>query len=297
MKKMKWKHFAIAATAASILAGCSPYAPIETPKTSQAMEKQTEKASTPEIQAEETQPSEDSVSEASETSLADIKNLVGMKDKEAMEKQTEKASTPEIQAEETQPSEDSVSEASETSLADIKNLVGMKDKDTADLFGGGQENRNGDFYIGRIYQAILDGNEYSMFTSCGQDSTVESVSLWIVNGERDVTDEEVQYWEDQISEILDGNEYSMFTSCGQDSTVESVSLWIVNGERDVTDEEVQYWEDQISELMETEPSYDEKLSEGGSQNRKWISGGFIAGMNQMKDILTISFQPAVGELK
>lgn len=203
MKKMKWKHFAIAATAASILTGCSPYAPIETPKTS-----------------------------------------------EAMEKQTEKASTPKIQAEETQPSEDSVSEASETSLADIKNLVGMKDKNTADLFGGGQENRNGDFYIGRIYQVILDGNEYSMFTSCGQDSTVESVSSWIVNGERDVTDEEVQYWEDQISE-----------------------------------------------LMETEPSYDEKLSEGGSQNRKWISGGFIAGMNQMKDILTISFQPAVGELK
>lgn len=156
MKKMKWKHFAIAATAASILTGCSPYAPIETPKTS-----------------------------------------------EAMEKQTEKASTPKIQAEETQPSEDSVSEASETSLADIKNLVGMKDKNTADLFGGGQENRNGDFYIGRIYQVILDGNEYSMFTSCGQDSTVESVSSWIVNGERDVTDEEVQYWEDQISELME----------------------------------------------------------------------------------------------
>ncbi len=49
--------------------------------------------------------------------------------------------------------------------------------------------------------------------------------------------------------------------------------------------------------MDVEPSYDGTSSEGGSTNWKWISDGMIAGMNQMKDILTLSFQPAVGELK
>ncbi len=209
MKKMRWKHFVIAAASACILAGCNQYEPIETPETQKTTEAQTEETSASEIQTGEIQSSESSSSEPSETS-----------------------------------------KLSEASLADIKNLVGMKDEDTANLFGGGQENWSNDFYIGRIYQVTLDGNEYSMFTSCGQDDTVESVSLWIVNGERDVTDEEVQYWENQLSA-----------------------------------------------LMGTEPSYDEQLSEGGSRNRKWISEGCIAGMNQMKDILTISFQPAVGELK
>lgn len=32
------------------------------------------------------------------------------------------------------------------------------------------------------------------------------------------------------------------------------------------------------------------------KNRKWISNGMTASINRMKDILTISFQPVVGEL-
>lgn len=96
---------------------------------------------------------------------------------------------------------------------------------------------------------------------------------------------------------MEGESYQAYTTVGEDGIVESVSLWIVNGERDVTDEEVKLWEERMTELMGTEPSYNDTSSEAGSKNRKWMSDGTIAGMNRMKDILTISFQPAVGELK
>lgn len=160
--------------------------------------------------------------------------------------------TAEITTDETESSADETETAAgnEASLTDIKSLVGMNDEDTAGLLGGGEENWSNNFYIGRIYKVNLDGTEYSLFTTCGQDGTVESVSLWIVNGERDVTEEETQYWETQMTG-----------------------------------------------LMGVEPSYDGASSEGGSKNWKWMSDGMIAGMNQMKDILTLSFQPAVGELK
>lgn len=141
-------------------------------------------------------------------------------------------------------------DSSEASLESLKELVGMQDKYISGLFGGGEENKNGDFFIGRIYNVTLEGEDYKVYTTVGEDGTVESVSLWIVSGERDVTDEEVKLWEERMTE-----------------------------------------------LMGTEPSYDDTSSEAGSKNWKWMSDGMIAGMNRMKDILTISFQPAVGELK
>lgn len=141
-------------------------------------------------------------------------------------------------------------DSTEASLESLKELVGMQDKYTSGLFGGGEENRNGEFYIGRIYNVTMEGESYQAYTTVGEDGVVESVSLWIVNGERDVTDEEVKLWEERMTE-----------------------------------------------LMGTEPSYNDTSSEAGSKNRKWMSDGTIAGMNRMKDILTISFQPAVGELK
>ena len=83
----------------------------------------------------------------------------------------------------------------------------------------------------------------------------------------------------------------------QDNTVESVSVWIVSGERQVTDEEAKEWESRVTEMMGTEPVYDKGISEGGSQNCRWNANGMAATMNRMADILTVSFQPAVGELK
>ena len=137
-------------------------------------------------------------------------------------------------------------------LQAMMKLPGMKDKETAGLFGGGEENWTADksFYIGRNYQVDLYGDTYKVFTTCGEDKTVESVSIWIVGGERQVTDEEAKEWENRVTD-----------------------------------------------MMGAEPTKDADVSEGGSKNTRWTADGMAAGMNQMADILTISFQPAVGELK
>ena len=89
----------------------------------------------------------------------------------------------------------------------------------------------------------------------------------------------------------------VFTTCGEDRTVESVSVWIVSGEREVTEQEVEEWADRITEMMGVQPSEEGEVSEGGSKNRRWLADGVIASMNQMPDILTVSLQPAVGELE
>lgn len=146
--------------------------------------------------------------------------------------------------------EETVSEAAD--LKDVAGLVGMNDEATADLLGGGEENWTEDssFYIGRTYNVQLFDVPCQVFTTCGQDNTVESVSVWIVSGERQVTDEEAKEWESRVTE-----------------------------------------------MMGTEPVYDKGISEGGSQNCRWNANGMAATMNRMADILTVSFQPAVGELK
>lgn len=89
-------------------------------------------------------------------------------------------------------------------LKDLMDMVGMKDEDTANLLGGGEENWTDDksFYIGRKYQIDLYGDIYKVFTTCGKDKIVESVSLWIVDGERQVTDMEVQEWEKRITDMM-----------------------------------------------------------------------------------------------
>ncbi len=101
------------------------------------------------------------------------------------------------------------------SLKEIGSLLGMQDSDTASMFGGGEENWTEDssFYIGRIFQVELYGETYSVHTTCSEEGIVESVSTWIVSGERKVEDEETEKWVERITaetgvEPTDRNVYS-----------------------------------------------------------------------------------------
>ena len=138
-------------------------------------------------------------------------------------------------------------------LESLLELPGRKDEETKDMLGGGEENWTEDrsFYIGRIYEAGLYGEDCRIFTSCDDDS---------------------------------------------DKTVESVSVWIISGERDVTEEATQFWTAELSKIMDSDPLYQCQSVESGARSWKWIRGDMAASMHQMKDILTIAFQPAVGEL-
>ena len=59
------------------------------------------------------------------------------------------------------------------------------------------------FYIGRNYKVCLDGKEYEAHTTCGEAGTVKSVSVWLVSGERDVTDEETELWLEQMNVVME----------------------------------------------------------------------------------------------
>ena len=179
---------------------------------------------------------------ASQPAATQAESQVQSQEETVAESQENVQAEPQEQAEESQSAQ----------LKDVAAMVGMKDEETADLFGGGEENWTADksFYIGRNYQVDLYGDTYKVFTTCGEDKTVESVSIWIVGGERQVTDEEAKEWENRVTD-----------------------------------------------MMGAEPTKDAGVSEGGSKNTRWTADGMAAGMNQMADILTISFQLAVGELK
>lgn len=105
------------------------------------------------------------------------------------------------------PESESVSEEGgeiyKATLEELAGLLGMADSETADLFGGGEENwsAGNEFYIGRHYQIDLYGTQYTAHTSCDSERRVAAVSVWIVSGERQVTDEEVQTWIERITEM------------------------------------------------------------------------------------------------
>lgn len=115
-------------------------------------------------------------------------------------------------------------------------------------------------------------------------------------GEENWTEDHSFYIGRNYQVSLFGSPCKVFSTCGNEQTVESVSLWIVSGERSVTQEEADQWAQRVTDFMGVKPSYDEGISEGGSRNRRWNANGVAVSMNQMADILTISFQPAVGEI-
>ena len=75
-------------------------------------------------------------------------------------------------------------ETAQYTLADTASLLGKADADIADAFGGGEENWTTDksTYIGRIYQTELYGEPVTVHAVCGEEKTVDAVSIWITDG-------------------------------------------------------------------------------------------------------------------
>ena len=125
---------------------------------------------------------------------------------------TESAAETESMAE-TQPAEQTEAGAQETAagqntdpqtaLGEMEALLGMQDEETADLLGGGEENWTEDksFYIGRHYEVEMGGTVYQVHTSCDDAKIVNSVSVWLSDGERSVPQEEVDQWVQILNEF------------------------------------------------------------------------------------------------
>ena len=133
------------------------------------------------------------VTEKSETAKEPVKEQEFVEEKvpsEEDESAEEKAS----------PAENVVYEATFQELAA---LLGKQDPETANLLGGGEENWTEDksFYIGRIYQVQLFDAQYPVYTGCDENMIVNSVSIWLANGERKVSGEEVDQWVQRLTEF------------------------------------------------------------------------------------------------
>lgn len=88
-------------------------------------------------------------------------------------------------------------------LETIAELLGKSDLQAAEMFGGGKENWTEDraFYIGRIYQVNLFDKEVSVYTSYDEKQLVNSISVWLVNGESMVMEEDTLRWVERLEEF------------------------------------------------------------------------------------------------
>ena len=126
----------------------------------------------------------------------------------------------------------------------------------------------------------------------------DSSTAEMFGGSQENWTEDKAFYIGRIFEItLMGQTYPMYTSCDDNNIVNFVSVWIANGSRQVTEEEARGWEEAITASVGAEPTYDDTSSEGGSKNWKWVSDQTIISLHWMDKILSLSINPAVGELK
>lgn len=88
-------------------------------------------------------------------------------------------------------------------LEKIAELLGKSDLQAAEAFGGGEENWTEDksFYIGRIYKVKLFDEEVKVYTTYDDQELVNAVSVWLVNGEREVKEEDSLQWVERLNEF------------------------------------------------------------------------------------------------
>ncbi len=105
-----------------------------------------------------------------------------------------------LEAKSSQSQPNAADATTENDIGAVTALLGQLDKDTENLFGGGEENWTADqsTYIGRIFQTDLSGKPVTIYTSCGADNKVNSVSIWFTDGSEQVTEEQITFWKDQI---------------------------------------------------------------------------------------------------
>lgn len=92
----------------------------------------------------------------------------------------------------------------EATLEEVEALLGMQDSETADLLGGGAENWTEDknFYIGRIYEIKLYDEVYPAFTTCDDEKMVNAASVWLADGEQELTEAEVGQWVERLTDYV-----------------------------------------------------------------------------------------------
>lgn len=96
--------------------------------------------------------------------------------------------------------------------------------------------------------------------------------------------------------FLDGKAVKVLTSVDE-NVVNAVSIWMADGEKKLEEEEVQNWVSYLTSWTGAEPEYDDTSSEAGSKIWRWKLDQTFVKMFRNGDVLTITLNPAVGEMK
>lgn len=92
------------------------------------------------------------------------------------------------------------------SFSDLSALLGKSDADVSKVLGEGTENAtaDGSFLIGREYESTVLDTKVKLHTTYANDDahTVESLSLWITQGEEPVSDDTISTWVDALTKHL-----------------------------------------------------------------------------------------------
>lgn len=115
----------------------------------------------------------------------------------------------EQQSESRENSDGASDEREAADLETIAELLGKTDFQAAEAFDGGEENWTEDntLFIGRIYQVSLFDEEVSVFTSYDENQLVNSVSVWLANGEYKVKEGDVMQWVERLNEFTGTKPY------------------------------------------------------------------------------------------
>lgn len=105
---------------------------------------------------------------------------------------------------ETEAEESTSGAPDETWTATFETIAGLlrkSDLQASEVFGGGKENWTEDkaFYIGRIYQVNLFDEEVLVYTSYDEKQLVNSISIWLTNGENTVMEEDALQWVERLN--------------------------------------------------------------------------------------------------
>lgn len=130
--------------------------------------------------------------------IAALAVLAGLLTACAQEKPSETAPA-QTQAAETLPA------LPQAGFAELRKLLGMEDSEAANFLGAGEENWTEDksTFIGRIYQVSLLDHPVTVYTSYNNENKVASVSAWVTDGSRDVTQEEVDAWVQRVGDYAE----------------------------------------------------------------------------------------------
>ena len=151
---------------------------------------QIETGTTETIAETEDAPEEESIGSVQET----LETTESETESNTEQEQTETSET--TAGTETAAESETQGDRTEADMDALVSLIGMDDATAAEALGGGEENWTEDknFFIGRIYEVTLFGEDVSVYTSYDDQEKVNSVSVWIVDGSRTVEKEEAETW-------------------------------------------------------------------------------------------------------